>query len=123
MFHQILLDPTLPEKILAAKENAWLGVNLNQSCLRLRAENHLEAPIIYCIPSNDFSEKREFSHIKILHSQIYWAFVEVVTMAYDPSREDEGEDCHFVEKVRYKGWVKAVSSNGFPNIWYSVNSY
>ena len=97
--------------------NAKAGVNLIKNCLNLRTTPEVGDNKIMCMPSNDFGHAYEVE-LKMMKLEGDWAEVE-----YNELHPTENHDCNTTVKNVKTGWVKAISDNGFPNIWFSSTSY
>ncbi len=112
------------------EENPWLGylgVNLQQSCMRLRASAGLNAQIIECISSNDFPDPGAFNYIQLKRMEGDWAYVEVIVHNKPlDHKEDEGyfgSDGCWPTSRSVSGWMKIIDDDGYPNLWYPVSAY
>lgn len=112
------------------EQNPWLdylGVNLQQSCMRLRASAALTAQVIECISSNDYPDPAGFNYVKLKRIEGDWAQVEV-SIHDKPAeqKKDEGYDgpdgCWPASRS-VSGWMKIIGEGGYPNLWYPVSGY
>lgn len=117
-YKDLLFDTSIELNDRRFFEWSNIGVNLNKNCLRLRTSPDTDSEIITCVQGNDW-ENTKTTHMKILSSQGDWAHVEVTTLVF---ADDDG-DCPSQVENKWKGWLKAIDDNGFPNIWYAVSSY
>ena len=120
----LLTSENLPEKVNSYREMATLGVNVTKSCINLREAPSLESQKVKCIPGNDWNN--ELSEFEILEPSGDWARVKVQLKVVDQEvlRKGDYGDCYpYKVKEELTGWIKLVSENGFPNLWYSVTSY
>lgn len=122
-YRTLMLNPEKgPSELKDLVKTAAIGVNLTQTCLNLRNENHINSEIIKCIPNNEQLQARH-THLKIIEIKGDWVKVEARSYAYDSKNDESGEGCSFRQIGKETGWIKAVDENGFPNIWYSVTAY
>ena len=116
-YHQFLIKHIEGLKIDPYYTNAKAGVNLIKNCLNLRTSPKITENKIICIPSNDFGNVYEVE-LKIIQIIDNWAKVK-----FSELHPTLNHDCNTTVKNEKTGWVKAISDNGFPNIWFSSTSY
>lgn len=98
-----------------------LGINLTKSCLNLRERPSTDSRIIMCLEKNINDEK--FHSVSIEHHNNEWAAIRVYEHISVRVNENYGEGCAYKINAIYRGWVKAIDDNGYPNIWYGMTKY
>ena len=125
-YSELLLADNIPAELQKGKRIANLGINLTSVCLNLRKSPSVKSNKIKCFGGNG---PQRLVKLTYLDSRGKWMKVKISycnKKDIDNSDMDEGGCggcCCKIKPTEFEGWMKAISEDGFPNIWYSVTSY
>ena len=126
-YKEVLASKELPEDLQSLFSNRWLGVNLKKNCLNLRESPSLNAPVIDCIPSNDWwiytgaADPSLVTSLEIEEVAGNWARIVVKFFHKDLNGTFEDPCERFSETKSVRGWIKLIDERNYPNVWFAFS--